>query len=60
MPDNVGVVWFNIGSAVKPDFSYPLDIGDGKNKVYIDNLNKLNFYFEDPDDKIALIYEVEI
>lgn len=59
MPTNSMPVWFNIGSAAKQGFSYPLDIGDGKDEIYIRNLNELSFFFEASTDKIALVYEVE-
>lgn len=59
MPSNAGLVWFNIGSAAINGKCYPLDIGDGKDEIFIDNLNKLKFSFENSEDKIALIYEVQ-
>lgn len=58
MPNNVGTVWFNVGAEARLDWCYPLDIGDGKEDIYIDNLNQIDFEFEDSSDKVALVYEV--
>lgn len=59
MPDNTGHVHVSIGGTARAGNCWPLDIGDGRDDIYVSNVNELDVFFEVAGEKLALIYEVE-
>ena len=58
MLDNVRPVWMAVNATAAKNYAWPLDIGGYfPTDIKVNNVNELDFYFEDSSDKVCVIYE---
>ncbi len=58
MLDNVRPVWMAVNATAAVNHAWPLDVGGYfPTDLKVDNVNDLDFYFEDSSDMVCVIYE---